>query len=277
MAWRGGRMGEILLRCLDAAVTAPAHARREGARPLRTLLRGSRAFDRIPAALNLADTLAPGLAAAVSRRLTDLRPLALAASAIEFLDFGSGGTVFRLETPAGARALKVFRRSLGRPLAEQLDFAAFYAARYRTVATWYAGVAGLVVPSAFGILPGPILGRPVLAAVQPFLAGRKRCFFTDLDAAAALERLQGDDTLAEQFRGFARATLECWRNGGRIFDLVGRENLMLVESEGRERLTIVDCGVFDLADLRREAPERHAALGERIASLESLLARLGAS
>jgi hypothetical protein len=277
MASREGLVGEIWLRCLDAAVTAPARGRRGGAGPLRTLLRGPRAFDRIPAALNLADALAPGLAAAVSRRLTDLRPLALAATAIEFLDFGSGGTVFRLATPAGPRALKVFRRSLGRPLAEQLEVAAYYAGRYRTVAGWYAGVAGLVAPSAFGILPGPILGRPVAAAVQPFLAGRKRCFFADQDAAEALERLRSDPALAEQFRGLARATLECFAKGGRCLDLVGRENLMLVESEGRARLAIVDCGVFELAAVRRDAPERYAALGERIRRLESLLARLGAA
>ena len=273
MAERGRRIPELVLRCLDAAVTAPARTRRSDAPPLRALLRGQRSFDRIPAALNLADALVPGLAAAVSRRLIDLRPLALAATAIEFLDFGSGGTIFRLETPAGPRALKVFRRSLGRPLAEQLAMAAFYTERYRTVAGWYAAVPGLVATSAFGVLPGPILGRPVTAAVQPFVSGRKRCFLTDLDLSERLDLLRSNPEISEQFHGFARATLACWTSGGRCFDLVGRENLMLVDSGGRTRLSIVDCGVFDLAVLRREAPERYAALGERIGRLESILAR----
>jgi hypothetical protein len=137
-------------------------------------------------------------------------------------------------------------------------------------------VPGLVAPSAFLILPGPLGGRPVAAVVQPLLTGRKRCFFEDLDADAALRLLSEDRALSQQFRGFARVTLECWRKGDRCLDLVGRENLMLLEVEGRERLAIVDCGIFELAAVRREAPDRYAALGERIGRLEALLGRLGA-
>ena len=52
---------------------------------------------------------------------------------------------------------------------------------------------------------------------------------------------------------------------------------MLVEDDGRPRLAIVDCGLFELPAVRREAPARYAALGERIGRLESLLARLEGS
>jgi hypothetical protein len=268
-------LGELWLRLLDAAVTAQARRRRPGMHPARALLAARRGFDRAAATVSLVDRLLPGSAGALARRLTSAAPLALAATAIEPLDFGSGTTVFRLATPAGPRVLKVFRRSLGRPLGEQRAVAAHYAGRHRTVSGWYAEVAGLVAPSAYLILPGPILGRPVAAVVQPFLAGRRRCFFGDLDSAEALGLLSADPALAQQFRGFGRVTLECWRRGERCLDLVGRENLMLVETEGRARLAIVDCGVFELPAVRREAPARYAALGERIAGLESLLARLG--
>ena len=267
-------LGELWLRCLDAAVTAPARQRRPGARPLRELLRARRSFDRFAAALNVVDRFLPGSARALARRLANPAPLALAATGVEAADFGSGGTVFRVETPAGPHALKVFRRALGRPLAEQRAVAAYYAERYRTVAGWYQQVPGLVAPSACLILPGPILGRPVAAVVQPFLEGRKRGFFEDLDAAAALELFSQDPALALQFQGFAAVTLELWKKGERCLDLLGHENLMLLEAEGRQRLAIVDCGLFELPDLRRQAPARYAALGERIGHLEALLVRL---
>jgi hypothetical protein len=277
VARAGSRLRELWLRCLDAAATAPARQRRPGARPLRELLLARRSFDRVAAAVNVVDRILPGTAGALARRVADAAPLALAATAIEAVDFGSGGTVFRVETPAGPHALKVFRRSLGRPLAEQRAVAAYYAERYRTVSGWYAAVPGLVAPSAVLILPGPILGRPVAAVVQPFLEGAKRCFFEDLDASAALALLDEDPDLAQQFQGFATATLELWTKGERCLDLVGRENLMLLESRGRRRLAIVDCGLFELPAERRRAPARYAALGQRIGRLQALLARLGAA
>ncbi len=272
----GSRLGEFWLRCLDAAITAPARQGRRGARPLQELLHTRRRFDRVAAAVNVVDRILPGTAATLARRLADPAPLALAATAIEVVDFGSGGTVFRVETAVGPHALKVFRRSLGRPLAEQRAVAAYYAERYRTVAGWYAALPGLVTPSAVVILPGPILGRPVAAVVQPFLEGRKLCFFDDLDAASAVALLGSDETLAEQFRAFATITLELWEKGERCLDLVGRENLMLLGSPGRQRLAIVDCGLFELPAERRRAPARYAALGERIRRLDALLAHLDA-
>ena len=274
MARFGQALDELWLRCLDAAATAPAHRRRPGARPLRDLLVERRSFDRMAAAVNVVDRLLPGTADRLARRLADPAPLALAATGIEVVDFGSGGTVFRLETPAGPHALKVFRRSLGRPLAEQRAVAAYYADRYRTVSAWYAGVRGLVVRSAFLLLPGPILGRPVAAVVQPFLEGPRRCFFEDLDAAATRGLLGSDPCVSEQFRGFAAATLECWRKGERCLDLLGRENLMLLQERGRPRLAVADCGLFELPFVRRQQPARYAALGERIRRLEALLADL---
>jgi hypothetical protein len=268
------RLRELWLRCLDAAVTAPARQRRPETRPLRELLRARRRFDRVAAAVNVVDRLRPGSADALARCLVDTAPLALAATAIEAIDFGSGGTVFRIETPAGPHALKVFRRSLGRPLAEQRAVAAYYADRYRTVSGWYAGVPGLVMRSAFLILPGPIRGRPVAAVVQPFLEGRKRCFFEDLDPSEARTLLSQDAALAEQFQGFAVPTLELWKKGERCLDLVGRENLMLLEEDSRRRFAIADCGLFELPLVRVQAPARYAALAERVRRLEALLAQL---
>ena len=265
----------LLLRCLDAAVTAAAPRRREEPHLLRTLLVDGRPFDRVPAALCLLDRVAPGTACALSRRLYGPAPLALAASGIDFLDYGSGGTVFLLRTPVGARVLKVYRRSLGRPLAVQREVAHYYAERYRTVAGWYASAPGVVTPSTFAILPGPILGRTVAAVIQPYLAGRKLDFFEDQDEAGALARLRADAALAREFRAFADCTLALFAQGERCLDLVGRENLMLIEEGGRVRLAIADFGVFELPGLRRDAPTRWAALGERIDRLDALRRRLG--
>jgi hypothetical protein len=273
MTSRAAALDELLLRCLDAAVTAPARRRRPGPRSLRALLAGRR-FDRIPAALGLLEQIAPGVSGAVSRRLYGAAPLALAATAIEFLDFGLGGTVFRLETPCGPRVLKVFRRSLGRPLAEQRGILAHYAGRYRAVSGWYDGGEPIVARSHFLMLPGPILGRPVAAAVQAYVPGHKLDFFEDQTDAEALARLRDDPALARQFRAFARRTLAIFAQGERCLDLIGHQNLMLALADGRARLAIVDCGVFELPALRRAAPERYASLRERVGRLESLLARL---
>jgi hypothetical protein len=266
---------EVLLRFLDSAATAPAWSRQGGTRPLRALLAGRNRAERVHGGLALLDRMAPGAARALSRRLTRSRQLALAVDGIELLGFGGGATVFRCETPVGPRVLKVFRRSLGRPLDEQRAVAAYYAERHRTVAGWYERVPGLVVPTAFLILPGPFLGRPVAAAVQPLVEGPLRCFFADQDDDTALARLGSDRALALQFQGFARRTLEAYAREGRCLDLVGRENLMLVETGGRARLAIADCGILDAAGLERDAPARAQALAERIGRLESLLGRLG--
>jgi len=267
----------LVLRCFDAAVTAAAPRRLDADAPqlLRALLLRGRAFDRIPAALGLLDRASPGAARALSRRLYGLAPLALAASRIDFLDYGSGGTVFLLRTPAGPRVLKVYRRSLGRPHAAQREVARYYAERYRTVAGWYADAEGLVTRSAFAILPGPILGRPVAAVIQPYLEGRKLDFFEDLGEEALLARMRADAALARAFRAFADRTLALFAQRERCLDLVGRENLMLVEHGQRTRLAIADFGVFELPALRAEAPERFATLAERVDRLAALRSRVG--
>jgi hypothetical protein len=267
----------MLLRCLDLAATAAAWRPHPGVPLVRTLVGGRRASERVHAGFALVDHVAPGAARAISRRIARSQPLALRVDALELLGFGGGASVFRCDTPAGARVLKIFRRSLGRPLPEQRAVAAHYADRYRTVARWYADVPGLVLPTAFLVLPGPFLGRPVAAAVQPLIEGIRLCFFADLDDAAALVRLRADRTLAAHFEVFTARTLEAYAKEGRCLDLVGRENLMLVEVAGRSRLAVADCGILEVARLEVEAPERARQLAERVARLESLLARLGAA
>ena len=273
---RSFTLEKMLLRCLDLAATAAAWKPHHDVPPLRTLVRGRRASERVHAGFALVDRMAPGAARALSRRVTSPRRLALRASSLELLGFGGGASVFRCDTPAGARVLKVFRRSLGRPLDEQRAVAAYYAERYRTVSRWYADVPGLVVPTAFLVLPGPFLGRPVAAAVQPLVDGATLCFFADQDDAAALARLRADRSLAADFARFATRTLALYAREGRCLDLVGRENLMLVEGpSGAPRLAIADCGILEVARLELAAPERAARLAQRIARLESLLAGLG--
>jgi len=266
----------MLQRCLDLAATAAAWKPHGGVPLLRTLVGGRRPQERIHAGFALVDRFAPGAARAISRRVTDPRALAMQVGAFDLIGFGGGASVFRCETPAGARVLKIFRRSLGRPLAEQREVAAYYADRYRTVSGWYASLPGLVVPTAFVILPGPFLGRAVAAAVQPLVEPRI-CFFADQDDATALARLRSDRALAQRFEAFGARTLEIYAKEGRCLDLVGRENLMLVDVTGRARLAVADCGILEVARLEIETPERARRLAERIARLESILTGLRAA
>src|SRR5262245_41091369 len=114
----------VLLLCLDLAATAAAWKPQHDIPPLRTLVGGGRASERIHAGFALVDRAAPGAARALSRRVASARSLSLRVRSLELLGFGGGASVFRCETPAGTRVLKIFRRSLGRPLAEQHAVAA---------------------------------------------------------------------------------------------------------------------------------------------------------
>ena len=104
---------KFLYKTLDAVMTANVRLRQTRSQSLSCLfsLRSSR-YDRVAAVVNLVESLFPGAAGRASKRL--LRPDAIPFATTRFkaLNFGSGSTVFLMDTMAGQTVLKVYRRTI---------------------------------------------------------------------------------------------------------------------------------------------------------------------
>src|SRR6185503_17576284 len=182
---------------------------------------------------------------------------------VELAGHGTAATVFRLRAPEGraTHVLKVYRWTLGQPLALLVQMSRRHRARYLSLCEWFGES---VLPAHFLVLNGPLRGLPAAACVQESIEGA-----TDLLALPdeeLLRRVSSRPEARAEFIAFARRALEM-RGCGSFPDLLGRGNLLLVEPAGRIRL--VDYG---LVDLRLGAPGRpDGALDAVARRLESLL------
>lgn len=258
----------LLFRSLDAAVTACLRPKADLLASLRELfsLRSSN-YNRVAAAVNLVDRMAPGASHAISTLLTRSPHLPFAGTQAELMSYGSGATVFFLRGRGKDRVLKVYRQSLGREPQGVMAVLALYRGKYETVRGWYNGRVRLVPPAQFLIIHGPILDRPAAAILQPYVHGDKRDLFEDFTDEDLLRLLHDNPALARQFVFFVRQTMHVYATQGLCLDFVGRDNLMLV-NDGRDwRLLIVDNGIFEPAAMRHKAPDT-------VAEIESRLRRL---
>lgn len=272
----------FLYKPLDAVLASevgPGGRRRD---LLRTILhpRSSR-YDRVRGLVGLGDRLLPGSRGWLVRRL--LRPglLPLDARDIRVIGAGSGSTVFLLETGSGRRVLKAYRRTLGARPDRLRELARFYQEKHETVSAWYRGSCNPVLPAAFLVLHGPLLGRPAVACLQPFLEGELRDVIAGIQASGDLEgglpRLLARDLgLREQFLFFVRRTLEIRSERGSCVDLLGPGNLLITYEGGFHRLRLLDYGILDLHSLKREQPTTYRRIADVLSRLESLAVSLQA-
>ena len=189
---------------------------------------------------------------------------------IELIASGSGSAVFRLDGEHGDKVLRLQRRSLGKNPAGLVETAKYYKSNYETVLSWYGRVPDLVLPTEFVVLEGlPLIG-PVAASLQPYIRGNKHDLFQDYSDDELLSLLEANDYLRRQFIFFARQTIYQWSERKICYDLLGRENVMLVDEAGSYRLLIVDVGVFKLDSVARKYPEKIFQIEERVNRLAAL-------
>jgi hypothetical protein len=242
----------VFFKMMDAVLTAPLHPRQT----IRALLRAifsvhSSHYTRVASTINLADQVIPGTSQRISNSLVSPTQLPLAVRSVSLMSYGSGSTVFLLDTPIGTLVLKIFRRSLGKKGLSLFNVADEFQAKYRTVSRWFnhAGFQ-LVPPAIFLILHGPLLGKPAAATLQPFITGEKKDLFLDFQDDELLHLFQSDPKLRQEFVFFACNVLEMATVERLCPDFIGRDNVLLVRVDADCRLAVIDNGIFNLEHLK---------------------------
>lgn len=186
------------------------------------------------------------------------------------MSYGSGSTVFLLKRPDKEWVLKIYRRSLGKKGQSLAHIANHFKTKYETVCSWYNGRVNLVPPAYFLILHGPLLSSPSAAVLQTYIQGHKTDFFLDHPNHELLRLMQNDQAFAEQFLFMVEQTLDVYAKQDLCVDFLGRENLMLVEKDGRHQLLVVDNGIFHMTTLQRDAPAVYGRIKARLERLQYL-------
>jgi hypothetical protein len=235
----------------DAVLTAPVVPTfRSDAGPRRR--RVTLAYHCAHLVINALAALLPRAFAWLRARLLDAARLPFRARTVQLLSAGSGVTVFLMQAPcAGAQAhvLKIYRKSLGRRLRVLLAQAEDRRARYNRIASWY-DECGVVLPTQFLLVHGPVLRLPALAYMQPYVDAAAVDVFTDLAEPQLLQLLIEDRALRQQFRLFVERTLRAVTAERACVDIVGRNNLVITTHGGERRLVLLDYGILDFAQPR---------------------------
>ena len=195
----------------------------------------------------------------------------------ELIASGTGAAVFRVSWRGAEKVLRIYRRSLGKPLGGLLQVAAYYKSNYEMLLSWYGSSAGLVLPMDFLVLQGPSLVGPVTASLQPYIHGQKYDLFEDFSDNELLALLAKNDPLRQQFLCFAGQTLLQWHDHKMCFDFLGRDNIMLVDQSGKYSLCISDCGIFKFDDLNSKYVRIKPRFEQRIDRLAFLYKKAKAS
>lgn len=266
----------LVYKSLDAVLTASLRPKEGRQSYLNALIkRKSSNYERVAAGTKLIDSFVPGFAQKVSNSLTDTSRFPFAKADVRLISYGSGSTVFLVERPEGEWVLKIYRRSLGKKGESLAQIANHFKAKYETVCGWYDGRFNLVPQAHFLILNGPIFSKPAAAVLQRYIPGNKSDFFLDYSNQDLLCLMEHDQALADCFLFFTERTLKVHQQHKLCVDFLGRENLMLVEENGRYKLMLIDYGIFNLKALYLRAPEvvdRIVIRLERISNLRRLLA-----
>lgn len=227
----------------------------------------SPSFARTMSTVNLVDRIIPGIASRLSYWMFKNSHFPWEPGSIQLIAFGTGAAVFRLDCKSGTKALRLYRKSLGKSASGLLGIAEYYKKNYETVLAWYGGPLDLVLPMEFLVLQGLPLVGPIAASLQPYIQAEKRDIFEDFSDTDFSKLMEANPFLRDQFLFFVEQTLCQWEEGKICYDFVGRENLMLVKQGGSYRLKIVDVGFFKF-----DLPEFN--LPGKVAQIEQKLERL---
>jgi hypothetical protein len=262
----------IVLKALDALMTAPLRARRSLRSDCQRMLDPRCPnYERTACLAGLVDRIIPGFSARLSQTLIRPARLPLVATQVELLGFGSGATVLLLNTPVGPRVLKIYRRSLGRSPKSLLELAKAFRRKHQIISRWYNREFDLVLPTDFLVLHGPLLSFPAVAALQPYIPETKKDLFRDFDPPELLEVLRSDPQLGRQFAFFARQAIQLHAQLGLAPDFLGRGNVAVVMAGSSQNLRIMDYGIFDLQLIRKQSPATASQIEDCFQRLKSVL------
>jgi hypothetical protein len=113
----------------------------------------------------------------------------------------------------------------------------------------------------------------VAISLQPYVQGQKHDLFDGFSDEELLKLFEENPFLREQFIFFAEQTIHQWNGGKECYDLLGHENIVVVEDGGEFRLRIIDVGCFRLDMLGASRVEKMTRLEQRIGRMLSLLQR----
>ncbi len=240
------------------------------ARSESTLYQYKSRYKRTISVVRLVDRVIPRASDRLSRLMYKNNHFPWSAVDIDLAAFGSGSAVFKVNGQGDDKALRIYRRSLGKSLPGVLEIARYYKRNYETVHSWYGGSAGFVLPMDFLVLYGLPFSNPVAASLQPYIHGLQQDPFEDFSEDELIRLLQRNERVSEQFIYFARQTISQWEGQKRCFDLLGNQNLMLVNQGGNYRLCIADVGIFDLDVIAKKHPQKMEKIKQRMDRLVCL-------
>src|SRR5687768_14863943 len=231
-------------------------------------------YQRAQRVINAAAATLPRAFARLRELLLDPDRVPFAARLVKPLSAGSGVTVFVMQHASDndAHVLKIYRKSLGRQLNTLLDQAEDRRARYNRLASWYTDC-GVVLPTHFLVLNGPVLGLPSLAYVQPYVTGELIDVFGDVSEPELLQLLLDDRALLGQFSCFVDSTMRVVDKHKACVDLVGRNNLVIMRRNGEQRLVLLDYGILDFR-IKRQERDTLRELRRRLEYLRRLTGRI---
>jgi hypothetical protein len=262
-------------RAVDAAITAPLNAHVSNYQNVKLLIQpGASNHVKMGAFINIFNNFVPGTSRAVSNYLMRSDNLPLPRGQLTLLSYGTGSTVYRYENANEAYVVKTSRRTLGKPPSVLLKFSEQYRENFNKLDRWYNKRHCLVVPSLFLIIQSTLLNIPCVACIQGFVHGEQEDLLRDYDDAQIIEMMRHDERLGVQFKDFVWATVNSIRSEGLCFDMLGKNNLMLLTHEDGRQLVIVDYGIFNLDTLARHTPEKLKLVDKDIKRLKALAKRM---
>lgn len=189
----------------------------------------------------------------------------------EKIGFGGVNDVFLLQASGKESPSYVLKVNLGesneRGLKKLLSTAKEQKGEYERIAAAFKDTAGVIPEEYYLIIHGPSMDQPVMATIQPFIGENVRDIFVDFEKDELQDLLQRNKPFSKQLAGFVKVARSDSYLIENELDVLGRNNLAIVEDKGKERLVMLDPH-FRPSKTRR--PEMRSKIEARINYLEKL-------
>lgn len=186
------------------------------------------------------------------------------------VNHGFASEVFLLESQnksIDSFALKVNYMEHGTPT-ELAERANDQRQEYERIKELYKESPNVIPWQASLIIESPRTKRPAIATLQEFQSGKMRDLFDDFSPTELISELKNDAQLQSDFLSFSATTLSVWKDEGISVDLLGKENLIIVQSEQCSHLKFLD--PHDMINDGDANGDRQERIEERLAYLESI-------